>query len=354
MPDVLFSSPHPNPWYRQFPTEEPVWGDWRFHFASDLDRPYDYLVAFDDLAAPVKPRCPLSHRLHVSSEPPSILQYHPRFLAQFGSVITQDVDCDHPNRLAMQPGMNWYLGWNPAHGDGPGALSFQDIANLFDKPRTRNLSIITSNKTFTEGHRRRLAFAQGIKDSLGEEIDLFGRGFRSMDDKLESLEYFRFQIVIENSSYDDYFTEKIIDCILAGVYPIYYGCPNLEKYLPAGSFVRIDIGDVEGSLAVIRNALEQRFDVIHREKLREARDLLMHKHNMFPMLADLLPKLAGEAKANRPDDALFRGQMLPFRSRQFEAATGQLGSMINRRARNLLRKSKIAHQLLAFYRRVRR
>jgi hypothetical protein len=39
-----------------------------------------------------------------------------------------------------------------------------------------------------------------------------------------------FQVVIENSSRNGYFTEKLIDCLITGTVPIYYGCPNLEDY----------------------------------------------------------------------------------------------------------------------------
>ncbi|MDB2522374.1 glycosyltransferase family 10 [Planktomarina temperata] len=60
----------------------------------------------------------------------------------------------------------------------------------------------------------------------------------SMDDKLESLRDYRFHIAIENSSYDGYFTEKITDCFLAGTYPIYYGCKNLDQYFQKTRFYK--------------------------------------------------------------------------------------------------------------------
>ena len=36
-----------------------------------------------------------------------------------------------------------------------------------------------------------------------------------------------FCIVIENSKYDYYFTEKLLDCLLTGTIPIYWGCPSI-------------------------------------------------------------------------------------------------------------------------------
>ena len=39
-----------------------------------------------------------------------------------------------------------------------------------------------------------------------------------------------FQIVIENTKEDYYFTEKIIDCFRTGVIPIYWGCPSINNF----------------------------------------------------------------------------------------------------------------------------
>lgn len=39
-----------------------------------------------------------------------------------------------------------------------------------------------------------------------------------------------FSVVIENSSHNNYFTEKITDCILMKTVPIYWGCSNIDRY----------------------------------------------------------------------------------------------------------------------------
>ncbi len=46
-----------------------------------------------------------------------------------------------------------------------------------------------------------------------------------------------FHIAIENTSINNFFTEKIIDCFQTRTIPIYYGCPNIENYFnPQGFF----------------------------------------------------------------------------------------------------------------------
>ena len=43
---------------------------------------------------------------------------------------------------------------------------------------------------------------------------------------------YAFSLAIENNvSRDDYyFTEKLVECIITGTIPIYYGCPNISKF----------------------------------------------------------------------------------------------------------------------------
>ena len=40
--------------------------------------------------------------------------------------------------------------------------------------KTKLLSIVVSNKTFTKGHRDRLEFCLKLKERLGDKVDLFG------------------------------------------------------------------------------------------------------------------------------------------------------------------------------------
>jgi hypothetical protein len=40
----------------------------------------------------------------------------------------------------------------------------------------------------------------------------------------------QFGVVIENTSYRGYFTEKILDCFLLKTIPIYWGCSNIGDY----------------------------------------------------------------------------------------------------------------------------
>jgi hypothetical protein len=142
-----------------------------------------------------------------------------------------------PNRrIALHPAIyNWHLG-----------ITFDEVLSLDISDKPLNMSCIASTKRNLPGHFRRFEFVRQIEKS-NLEIDIFGTGRTRQlpDGKLHGLLQYRYSIAIENTVHDNYFTEKILDCWLAGAVPIYYGAANLEKYFPSASFIRLNSLDFE-------------------------------------------------------------------------------------------------------------
>src|SRR5262249_50642564 len=142
--------------------------------------------------------------IFVAGEPSSFKQYPHDFLAQFGTVLTTDRNTKHKNCILTQVGLPWHVGIQSNNIDKyPEALCFED----FQQPlplKTKLCSVICSDKTFTPQHCQRIAFVQYLKEIFGDQIDVFGRGFRDMADKDEALADYRYHIVLENSSFEDY------------------------------------------------------------------------------------------------------------------------------------------------------
>jgi hypothetical protein len=90
---------------------------------------------------------------------------------------------------------------------------------------------------------------------------------------------------VENYRGNDYWTEKIADCWLAGTLPFYYGCPNLGKYFPAKSFIRIDLDDFDGAARIIRRTVDDGEYAKRLPAIHEARDLVLNRHQFFPAMA---------------------------------------------------------------------
>jgi hypothetical protein len=103
----------------------------------------------------------------------------------------------------------------------------EDEWNLYEFDKNKLISMVMSNKNFTEGHNLR----HKIKNNLNTNVDLFGSGINGQySPKIDSCKNYRFQIVIENSKYEYYFTEKILDCFLTGVIPIYWGSNKVIEH----------------------------------------------------------------------------------------------------------------------------
>jgi hypothetical protein len=321
MKTISLSSVHPNPWLRQFPDRIPEWDGWKFVFNAE-NEPYDYLVVFDDLHEPIKPNCPSENIIHLATEPPSVCRYDENFLRQFAWVITQDNALKHSGKILHQPGLTWFIGWKPGENDNSKIMIFHELVGLFELPKSKLISVIASNKAFTPEHAARLEFAKKLKEHYGDKIDFYGRGFVPMDDKLDSLKDYRFQVVLENSSYNHYFSEKLTDCVLAGTYPIYYGCPNLDDYFPSNSYLRIDIHDFQGSVAAIDKAIEQNFDQKYRTELLKARDQTLNEHNLFPMLIKIIEQIENGDFGKPYTNTLYGEEMLPFGHERFQTLFG--------------------------------
>lgn len=131
--------------------------------------------------------------------------------------------------------------------------------------KRKNVSIVVSNKKFLSGHKLRHQIVQ----KYGSRIDVFGRGYKPINDKIESLADYRFQIVVENSRKDFWFTEKIIDCFLTGTIPVYCGCPSIGKFFNCNGI--LEFSNLEDLEPILDNLSEDLYvNSAYRENFQEA------------------------------------------------------------------------------------
>lgn len=108
------------------------------------------------------------------------------------------------------------------------------------KPKVYNksklISMITSDKILTEQQKFRVDFAEENKDT----IDVYGRGFKEIEDKEQGLQDYMFSVCIENITYDSYFTEKILDCFATGTIPVYKGTKKILDYYDGNGIIFLD------------------------------------------------------------------------------------------------------------------
>jgi len=92
--------------------------------------------------------------------------------------------------------------------------------------KSKMISMISSNKRMCEGHSKRLEWVERI----GDQVDLYGRGFNEIALKEDGLCDYMFSVAIENGQYETYFTEKLLDCFATGTIPVYLGAPDIGNH----------------------------------------------------------------------------------------------------------------------------
>jgi hypothetical protein len=75
----------------------------------------------------------------------------------------------------------------------------------------------------------------GLEAEYGDAVRQTWRG--PVDDKYEAMGRYKFAICYENMVLDGWVTEKLFDCLYAGVVPIYLGAPDIDKAVDPECFV---------------------------------------------------------------------------------------------------------------------
>ena len=271
---------------RQTPNHEGIWGNCRFLINQPVTK-CDYWVVCEGLNKNEKTVCPRENIILITHEPPEIKQYPRHFLDQFGAVITCRRDIEHKNLFFNQPGLPWHVGRRQRnHVNVSFSKDYDELISIQTFQKDKIISVITSAKTASPGHRQRLKFAHLLKKHFGDRIDIFGRGIREIEDKWDALARYRYHVALENSAVVDYWTEKLGDAYLAGCYPIYYGCPNIENYFDASSLTRIDIMHPENALGIIETCIKESRYEQSKHLIQEARDAVLNRYNVFAMICE--------------------------------------------------------------------
>ena len=288
---VKLTFPFPN-WdlKRQTPGSNGVWGNFKFFINEEIDE-CDYWFVFDHLSKPSeKVVCPTSNIVLLTGEPSSIKQYSQTFIDQFSHVITCQPEINHRNITYHHTGHPWFIGAKYETGKYVSfTKSYDDLVETSFVEKTEVISLITSDKIMTEGHRRRYDFALRLKSYFGDTLHLYGRGINEFSDKYETLAKYRYSIAIENFTCQHWFTEKLYDCYLAHTFPLYHGCPNIAQYFGNDSFKPIDISSFDQTVQSIKSLIDSDSHYeSHLTNILQQKKVYLNNYNIFPLIANFI------------------------------------------------------------------
>lgn len=301
MKHILVITRDPLVHFRQMPGGTGLTPDGRYQFhLNTMEGDPDYVVVMGKgLREPRTFSLPPQHTVLVTGEPYAILAYARGYCRQFGLVASCQPQLRGSNVVYTPALLPWFVGatFEP-DGTNRFPMTYDDVARA-QPEKTRAISVIASNKAFSPGHVDRIRFIRRLRDRYGDRIDIYGRGHNSFADKWDVLAPYRYHIVIENSTSDYYWTEKLADCYLAGTYPLYHGCRNIADYFPRQGLTPIDIRRFDECAAIIDRTLDSHLYERSQPLLRQCKELVLDKYNLFNQLAELCDRLPhGDRRAD--------------------------------------------------------
>lgn len=256
-------------------------GIWENLEATPDPQKADFFIIMDGLPLNVSEnQLPASRKLYFQREPAEIVSHHKFVHDQ--ALFKGSYDIYH--HLST-----WQI-----------RKPFIELRDLPRPLKSKKISAIISGKRFTDGQNKRLETLLKLY-SIYPDIDIYGRGLTAREFgtaykgelnynkycKFNGLIDYQYSLALENSSHDNYFTEKLIDCFLAWTKPLYWGCSNIRKYFPADSYAWIDIYSPFVT-EILRDEINK---PVNYDALREARDLVLFKYNLWPSVQNVLENL---------------------------------------------------------------
>lgn len=113
-----------------------------------------------------------------------------------------------------------------------------ELENRKFHDKTKLVSIIASGKRNVPDHFKRHELIQ----RWGNVMDVMGRGYTPIESITDGLKDYAFHIAMENQKRDLHFSEKLINPIMTGTIPIYWGMPSIGDYFDTrGMIIMNDI-----------------------------------------------------------------------------------------------------------------
>mmetsp|Transcript_87959 Transcript_87959/g.262299 ORF Transcript_87959/g.262299 Transcript_87959/m.262299 type:complete len:299 (+) Transcript_87959:128-1024(+) len=204
-----------------------------------LDQDAEVWIGVDQRMRP--PLSKTSLKVLVVIEPPEVNQ-----LCMDGFDVVLTWQAEHleslPNAHLFVPATPWLIAaeWPRYHGAA----------------KRCELGFLRGSKRRTRGHqlRHEVWEARGEISSKMQIATDFLEGGVSREERNRQFAC-QFVLVIENSRHPNYFTEKLLDAMLAQCVPVYWGCENLRDFFDVDGVISIQ-GGVEEVVAACQGLAE--------------------------------------------------------------------------------------------------
>lgn len=171
--------------------------------------------------------------------------------------------------------------------------------NIIKKQEYNNvLSTVLSSKYSDPGHIKRIDFVKFAEKKI--PIHVYGDNKWNYEDYRGSLPYhckddailpYKYCFNVENHFIKNYYTEKLIDCILGESLCFYSGCYNISEFLDPRAYVYLELSNFEHDLEIVKRAINEDWHTKRLPFIREAKKKILNKLQFFPRLENFFKKL---------------------------------------------------------------
>lgn len=158
------------------------------------------------------------------------------------------------------------------------------------------VSTVLSAKYHDPGHIKRVDFAKFMANK-GIPVHVFGsnkweykdyKGSLPSHQKDDAMFPYKYVFNVENNSIKNYYTEKLIDGILAECLVFYSGCYNIRDFIDPKAYVYLELSNFEEDYQKVKKAIEdnlweKRIDIIRKEKQK-----ILDHLQFFPRLERII------------------------------------------------------------------
>lgn len=177
--------------------------------------------------------------------------------------------CENAKNFAF--GSSWVL----FNMEGNPCQMRKDYYNHFNLDKKFKLSFIKSNKNNLPGQKLRHQIGDILKGNGKYEVHV---PKKRIPTKKELFIDSMYHITIENSRFNNYFSEKIVDCFMSYTVPIYWGCPNIGDYFNMDGII---IVNDKNELKQVLNNLSPSFYKKNLKAIKENYELAYNKYGFF-------------------------------------------------------------------------
>ena len=161
------------------------------------------------------------------------------------------------------------------------------------------MSTVLSSRYQDTGHIKRIDFVKYLEKKK-MQVDVFGfdnkwghvnyKGSLPSLSKDDAMFPYKYVFNVENNSVKNYFTEKLVDGILAECLVFYSGCYNVKDFIDERAFVYLELSNFEADYNTIKNSIENNLWEERLPYIKEAKKKILDYLQMFPRLERIINK----------------------------------------------------------------